>query len=178
MTTASDAFADIDVGATQEFELYIPEFSRNDVLCLDVICIPDTVSDKFSENDAQNLDVFLKTAPLENDIESRVEHTVPGSTYLPSYHSGEYEFGLTSAHGMTAGRYILSVTNRGTLTQSIRAHLAVCQYVTAQPLQSGECCARRTVQGEFTYFRYLRKDPTQLISIRVVPLDGEHLSFD
>lgn len=90
-------------------------------------------------------------------------------TFLPSYHNGEYEFVLTSAHGMTSGRFILHIQNIGVTTQSVRAHLSVLPYVVATPLTAGESIIRKNLSrnGEFTYFRFLLQDPSHLVSIRV-----------
>ena len=39
-------FADIDRGNTQRLEIFLPAhlFSRGDVLCLDVVCVPNDVT--------------------------------------------------------------------------------------------------------------------------------------
>ena len=45
------------------------------------------------------------------------------------YIAGEYEFNLTSAHGVSSGKYILSVHNAGSYTQSIRCKMKLRPYV-------------------------------------------------
>jgi hypothetical protein len=96
-------------------------------------------------------------------------------SFLPSYHNGEYEFVLTSAHGMTAGRFVIVVKNVGSAPQSVRAHLGVSPFIAATPLKAGETLYRRNLprKAEFSYFRFLLQDPSQLISIRVNSLRGQ-----
>jgi hypothetical protein len=178
LSTANDSFADIDAGATQEFDIYIPEFSRKDVLCLDVVCICDNTSDSVepapqvgkSKMHHQELDVLLKSAPLGSDGDALVRHSSTCNSFLPSYFNGEYEFSLTSSHGMTPGRHILSVKNNGQVSQSVRAHLAVYPYEAAAPLQAGEKVVKMGIRTEYTYFRFSRKDPSQVVSVRVAPV--------
>lgn len=76
---------------------------------------------------------------------------------------------MTSAHGMKSGHFLVVVKNVGYSPQSVRAHLAVCPYVNATTLVSGETLYRRNPsrKAEFAYFRFLLQDPTHLLSIRV-----------
>mmetsp|Transcript_15109 Transcript_15109/g.22727 ORF Transcript_15109/g.22727 Transcript_15109/m.22727 type:complete len:774 (-) Transcript_15109:140-2461(-) len=184
LTQSSDCFADIDPNNTQEFEMFISEFSHHDVMCLDVMCIPDSSS----ESDIRPSRIYankMDHEPLVATLRPKsVDINNPGNTsfrdntnasgyttpYQPSYFNGEYEFAITAAHGISPGGYILSVTNTGTHTQSVRVHLSIRPYVNAMPVQNGETVIKRDVRCEFTYFRYVLKEPSHMISIRVKPL--------
>lgn len=163
-----DSYADLDEQGSQEFEFFVPEFTRNDVLCLDVTCIPDTVDNNLGTRSVRTHSI--KHEPLQVTLKG----TESSQVFLPSYHNGEYEFVLTSAHGMSHGHFVLSVKNLGMSTQSIRAHLAVTPYIAATPLTSGETIVRRNLprKSQFHYFRFLLQDPSQLLSVRVNSLQG------
>jgi hypothetical protein len=171
LTPLSDSFADIDEQGTQEFEFYLPEFTRNDVLCLDVTCLSDSIDNSLA-NLPRGQPKKIPHEPLEVNLRASNEDA---HSFLPSYHNGEYEFVLTSAHGMTTGKFIVVVKNLGSSPQSVRAHLGVAPYVPATPLTAGETIFRRNLprKAEFSYFRFLLQDPSQLISIRVKSLRGE-----
>lgn len=168
-----DSFADIDEKCSQEFEFYVPEFTRNDVLCLDVACLSTTSNNINGVRSARNNIHKIQHEPLEVSLR-RINDEV--QTFLPSYHNGEYEFVLTSAHGMTSGRFILNIKNIGNTTQSVRAHLSVMPYVVATPLTAGETIVRKNLprNGEFVYFRFLLQDPSLLVSIRVNSLRNDN----
>jgi hypothetical protein len=170
LTPLSDSFADIDEKGIQEFEFYVPEFTRNDVLCLDIVCLSDSL-DNIAQNSSCVSSKKVGHEPLEVILKGATEEA---QSFLPAYHNGEYEFVLTSAHGMAAGRYIVLVKNLGSSPQSIRAHLGVHPYVAATPLVSGETVFRRNLprKAEFSYFRFLLQDTSHLLSIRVNSLRG------
>lgn len=42
---------------------------------------------------------------------------------------GEYEFNLTSAHGLSAGKYLLTLHNKGRYTQPVRCKMKMRSYV-------------------------------------------------
>lgn len=170
LTPLSDSFADLDEKGTQEFEFYIPEFTRNDVLCLDIVCLSDSL-ENISHNFSWVSSKKISHEPLEVILKGATEES---QSFLPAYHNGEYEFVLTSAHGMAAGRYLVIVKNLGSSAQSIRAHLGVHPYVAATPLTSGETVYRRNLprKADFSYFRFLVQDPSHLVSIRVNSLRG------
>lgn len=48
--------------------------------------------------------------------------------------AGEYEFTLTSAHGVSSGKYILCIRNAGNYTQSVRCKMKLRPYVQVGPL--------------------------------------------
>lgn len=174
LTQLSDAFADIDEQQSQEFEFYVPEFTRNDVLCLDIVCLSDSL-DSNLQSSTRSLKK-ISHEPLEVRIRGCDEEA---QSYLPAYHNGEYEFVLTSAHGMKPGRFLAVVKNLGFSSQSVRAHLAILPYVSATTLGSGETFHRRTPsrKAEFTYFRFLLQDPSHLLTIRVNSLQGRNILY-
>lgn len=177
-----DVFADIDRSNIQNMEIYIPKLGRGDVLCVDVVCVPsdmrtfdliDVCEGSFNKPvDHEPLDVMLSPSPPSSlDGDALAGPTArPHSPFLPVYHNGEYEFNLTSAHGITAGRYLLSVTNTGNYTQSIRAKMKIRPYVQATAIDDHEPVTVNDVaQNEFCFFRFVLKDRTSFVSIRVTP---------
>ena len=61
LNSQHDSFTDVDKGGKQDFELNVPEFYHEQVLCLSVVCIPDCMSDDL---------VYL----LENGPKTLMEH--------------------------------------------------------------------------------------------------------
>jgi hypothetical protein len=62
---------------------------------------------------------------------SCIEEPLPPASFSSNcfIFAGEYEFNLTSAHGISSGRYVLSVHNKGAYTQSVRCKMKLRSYV-------------------------------------------------
>jgi hypothetical protein len=161
ITSGSDHFCDLDAGVTQEFELFLSDFSRNDVFCLEVVSIPINAHNGRSvdEKSVEQLEVILRSSESV-------------TTYLPSHHLGVYEFVLTSSHGLYPGRYTLTTKNTGSSTHSIRVHMSISPYLAARGVLSGETVSVVDDRSEWSFFRYFHQDPSKLISVRVYPKAG------
>mmetsp|Transcript_33205 Transcript_33205/g.61905 ORF Transcript_33205/g.61905 Transcript_33205/m.61905 type:complete len:928 (-) Transcript_33205:600-3383(-) len=175
-----DVFADIDRSNTHRMELFLPKVGRGDVLCIDVCCVPsdmrafnltDVCEGSFNRPvDHEPLEVLLSPASAQETDTPGVPQARPHAPFAPVYHNGEYEFNLTSAHGISSGRYVLTVLNKGSYTQSVRCKMKLRSYVQAATIEAHEVLTVHDVpQEEFCYFRFVLKDRSSFMSIRLVP---------
>lgn len=174
-----DTFSDIDKGSTQEFELSTSDFLHEEVLCLSVVCIPDCVNDDVSYLLEDGPKVTMEHQPMEIVFKwmstVNYSHGIAYSDtneiiFTPSLHNGEYTFTLNAARGMIPGSYLLSITNKGIATQSLRIHYNIQSSVRAIPIRASQKLIGSTTANEFAYYRFALTNPKHLITIRTKPI--------
>eukprot|EP01041_Mallomonas_annulata_P010897 gene10897-22748_t len=177
-----DSFTDVDKGSKQDFELIVSEFLHEEVLCLSVVCIPDTVNDEtvylYDEGpktikDHQPLDVKVyrvSSLPLANSNSiTNTQQINQDISFLPTLHNAEYSFSLTSAIGMIPGLYHLSIQNLGISTQPIRVSHKILPLVRAVSLRPDQKVIGCNGSNEYSYYKITVTNPSQLITIRAKP---------
>lgn len=185
-----DSFTDVDKGSKQDFDLEILEFQHDQVLCLSIYCIPETVNDESMYildeapkivREHQPLDIVLyqitssssagaiAVAPATTTTPT-ANPTNADQSYTPSLHNGEYSFALTSAAGLVPGSYRLVIHNIGFATQPIRVTQKIVQEVRATPIRPSQKVVGCNGANEFSYYRFTSTSTTQLITIRAKPV--------
>eukprot|EP00607_Mallomonas_marina_P005451 CAMPEP_0182426556 /NCGR_PEP_ID=MMETSP1167-20130531/13041_1 /TAXON_ID=2988 /ORGANISM="Mallomonas Sp, Strain CCMP3275" /LENGTH=817 /DNA_ID=CAMNT_0024608059 /DNA_START=38 /DNA_END=2488 /DNA_ORIENTATION=+ len=184
LTDEHDSFTDVDKGGKQDFELHISEFLHEEVLCLSILCIPETVNEEalYGLDEApkvirehQPLDIILNRISSLNSVGAEssrgiASHSSSDLSFLPTLHNAEYSYALTSASGVIPGIYHLTVQNIGFATQPIRVTHSVMPSVRAIPIRAAQRLIGCNGPNEFTFYRYTCPQPSnQLITIRVTP---------
>jgi hypothetical protein len=105
--------------------------------------------------------------------------------FTPIYHEGEYTFVLTTAHNMTNGLYVLSISSSIDLSNNINISntinritpisisykiLPACR--TAFPIENNKSIIGNVALNEFAYFRFVTSDSRKLITVTVNSLDN------
>ena len=131
------SFCEIDVGEEETFEIVLDNFGTNDVLCITVNASPSYMTEEFfiEENEDKRL---LKSDTTEMDnvlsvpgldvVLTKTSTSMPNSPstygspgsrsqgsqtvdFRPKFFRGEYSLALTTAHGLVAGSYQLTVAS-------------------------------------------------------------------
>lgn len=174
-----DTFSDIDKGSTQQFELSVSDFLHEEVLCLSIVSIPDCVNDETSylldvgpkvAMEHQPMEIIFKWVSSINQQDGIAFSDTNEISFTPALHNGEYTFTLNAARGMIPGSYVLSVTNKGKSTQSLRIHYNIQSSVRAIPIRASQKLIGSTTANEFAYYRFALANPKHLITIRTKPI--------
>lgn len=167
LTKDYEVFSDIEPAKPQKFEFSLLKLSNNEVMCITVQCVADSI-----DEDSDTL--------LHEGLRMKIEHEnlsikleLDGVNILhdaPNYSNGEYEIALTGSQGILPGSYSLIVKNNGHYSQAVKVNYSVNPYVNATSLALGQSVIRKNCKNEFMYFRYIHYNTDKLLSIRVMPI--------
>ena len=93
--------------------------------------------------------------------------------FKSNFFHGEYSFALTTAHGMTPGKFELTVSNPSdhgaSSTHSFKVIYHVLESVRATAIQANQKMHGNLGPDEMIYYRFMITDPKQMVSIFARP---------
>ena len=155
-----DTFAGIRPQRSSAFDIYLMNFSSDDVICVDIHCISYNIQHE-DGGDAPKLRVSLH-------LNTSSKGLYPLNA-KPEYHRGVYSFALTTAD-VSSGEYQLLLMNEGDSAQNVRISYRVKRVVRAAPLEIGKTVKGSVELNQVQYYRVVGPvDTSKLLTFRVQP---------
>ena len=155
-----DTYAGLRPHRSSAFDIYLKNFTSEDVLCIDIHCISPNIQ---PDHDLESLKI-VATLHLYSPSKGLYSLNIK-----PDYHQGVYSYALTTAD-VSDGEYQLRLTNEGDSSQSLRISYRVKKVVRAAPLEIGRVVKGKVAFNQMHYYRIAAPaDTSKLLTFRVQP---------